>query len=274
MVRAHTAAKAAGIRIIVGCCLDLQDGPSILAYPTNLDGYSRLSHLLTTGNLRTEKGKCELYKKDVYAHKEGLLFAVIPPAKLNARFDYDEPFKQSLHEYQENLHGQLYLTAARSYQGDDVKKLYRLAELSDYYKIPLLATNDVHYHDTDRRQLQDILMCIREKTTIHAAGFLLHQNAERFLKPEKEMLRLFRQYPDAIARTQEIVNAYRFSLDELKYVYPQEITTEGRTPDQQLAHFVWQGAREKFGEAIPEKIKTSIEYELDFMKRKNYAAYF
>lgn len=274
VVRAHTAAKAAGIRIIVGCCLDLQDGPSILAYPTNLDGYSRLSHLLTTGNLRTEKGKCELYKKDVYAHKEGLLFAVIPPAKLNARFDYDEPFKQSLHEYQENLHGQLYLTAARSYQGDDVKKLYRLAELSDYYKIPLLATNDVHYHDTDRRQLQDILMCIREKTTIHAAGFLLHQNAERFLKPEKEMLRLFRQYPDAIARTQEIVNAYRFSLDELKYVYPQEITTEGRTPDQQLAHFVWQGAREKFGEAIPEKIKTSIEYELDFMKRKNYAAYF
>lgn len=274
VVRAHTAAKASGIRIIVGCCLDLKDGPSLLAYPTNLDAYSRLSHLLTTGNLRTEKGQCELYKKDVYAHKEGILFAVLPPSKLNTRFDYGDSFKKDLAEYRDHLPGQLYLTATRSYQGDDIKKLYRLAELSDQYHIPLLATNDVHYHDTNRRQLQDILTCIREKETIYNAGYLLCQNAERFLKPENEMLRLFRQYPDAIARTQEIVNTCRFSLDELKYVYPQEITTEGRTPQEQLAYHVWKGAAEKFGETIPEKIKSSIEFELDFMERKNYAAYF
>ncbi|MBX3253301.1 MAG: error-prone DNA polymerase [Chitinophagaceae bacterium] len=274
MVRAHTAAKASGIRIIVGCCLDLKDGPSLLAYPTNLDGYSRLSHLLTTGNLRTEKGKCELYAKDVYAHKEGILFAVVPPPQLNANFDYDDSFKRALQVYRDNLQGQIYLTATRSYQGDDIKKLYRLSELSDRYQIPLLATNDVHYHDADRRQLQDILTCIREKKIIYNAGYLLCQNAERFLKPEQEMLRLFRQYPDAIIRTQDIVSACTFSLDELKYVYPQEITSKGRTPDQQLAHFVWQGAKEKFGETIPEKIRKSIEYELDFMERKNYAAYF
>src|SRR5690606_35935022 len=88
VVRAHTAAKANGIRIIIGCCLDLKDGPSLLAYPTTIDAYSRLSHLLTTGNMRTEKGHCDLYKKDVYGHKEGLLFAVIPPARLNANFDF------------------------------------------------------------------------------------------------------------------------------------------------------------------------------------------
>ncbi|HVY73803.1 MAG TPA: error-prone DNA polymerase [Puia sp.] len=274
VVRAHTAAKASGIRIIVACCLDLKDGPSLLAYPTNLDAYSRLSQLLTTGNLRTEKGQCELYKEDVYAQKEGILFSVLPPPGLNAGFDYEDPFKQALREYQQNLTGQLYLAATRSYQGDDIKKLYRLAELSGLYQIPLLATNDVHYHDPDRRQLQDILTCIREKQTIYNAGYLLCQNAERFLKPEEEMLRLFRQYPAAIAGTQEIVNACRFSLDELKYVYPQEITTEGRTPQEQLAHFVWQGAHEKFGEAIPEKIRKSIEFELDFMERKHYAAYF
>jgi error-prone DNA polymerase len=274
VVRAHTAAKASGIRIIVGCCLDLKDGPSLLAYPTNLDGYSRLSHLLTTGNLRTEKGQCELYKKDVYDHKEGILFAVIPHTKLNEHFDYNDSFKQALEEYQQNLKGQLYLIATRLYRGDDIKKLYRLAELSDRYQIPLLATNDVHYHDVDRRQLQDILTCIREKQTIYNAGYLLCQNAERFLKPEKEMLRLFRQYPDAITRTQEIVSACRFSLDELKYVYPQEITTEGRTPQEQLAHYVRRGAHERFGENIPEKIKQSIAYELEFIGRKNYAAYF
>ncbi|WP_346237040.1 error-prone DNA polymerase [Niabella insulamsoli] len=274
VVRAHTAAKASGIRIIVGCCLDLQDGPSLLAYPTHIDAYARLSHLLTTGNLRTEKGKCLLYKQDVYAAKEGLLFAVVPPDQLNANFDYDASFKANLQEYNEHLKGRLYLTATRSYQGDDIKKLYRLAELSGHYKLPLLATNDVHYHNAERRKLQDILTCIREKKTIYNAGYLLRQNAERFLKPEKEMLRLFRQYGEAVAHTQEIVNACTFSLDELKYVYPQEITSEGRTPDQQLAYFTWQGAKEKFGEKIPEKILASIHYELDFIKRKNYAAYF
>lgn len=274
VVRAHTAAKTSGMRIIVGTCLDLQDGPSLLAYPTNIDAYGRLSHLLTTGNLRTEKGQCLLYKKDIYAHKEGILLAVVPPQKLNKDFDYDASFKSALAEYKSNLQGQIYLTATRSYQGDDIKKLYRLAELSDQYNIPLLATNDVHYHDADRRQLQDILTCTREKKTIYNAGYLLCQNAERFLKPEKEMLRLFRQYPEAIKSTQEITGACTFSLDELKYIYPQEITTGGRTPDEQLAYYVWQGAKERFGETIPEKIRSSIEYELDFMQRKNYAAYF
>ncbi|MCO5235902.1 MAG: error-prone DNA polymerase [Chitinophagaceae bacterium] len=274
VVRAHIAAKANGIRILVGCCLDLKDGPSLLAYPTNIDAYARLSHLLTTGNLRTEKGRCELYKKDVYAHKEGILFAVLPPPELNAQFDYNDSFKRVLEEYGNHLQGQLYLTATRSYQGDDIKKLYRLAALSGHYKMPLLATNDVYYHDPDRRQLQDILACIREKRTIYNAGYLLCRNAERFLKPEKEMLRLFRQYPDAIAHTQEIVDACSFSLDELKYVYPQEITTGGRTPDQQLAYFAWEGAKERFGEDIPQKIRESVEYELEFIGRKNYAAYF
>ncbi|MFT4092021.1 MAG: error-prone DNA polymerase [Niabella sp.] len=274
VVRAHVAAKAKGIRIIPACCLDLADGPSLLAYPTNKDAYSRLSSLLTTGNLRTEKGQCILYKKDVYAYKQGLLFAVIPPAQLNDLFDYEDAFKKNLEEYSKNLDGQLYLTTTRSYQGDDMKKLWRLSAMSEYYQLPLLATNDVYYHDAARRQLQDILTCTREKRTIYNAGYLLCQNAERFLKPQKEMQRLFRQYPHAIAHTQEIVKACHFSLDELKYIYPQELTSEGRTPQQQLAYFVWKGAKEKFGEKIPEKIQKSIEHELDFIERKNYSAYF
>ena len=98
----------------------------------------------------------------------------------------------------------------------------------------MVATNDVHYHEPARRQLQDIVTCIREKCTIHTAGYLLHPNAERYLKPQEEMQRLFRQYPDAILRTQEIAEACQFSLDELKYEYPEEITTEGRTPQEEL----------------------------------------
>jgi len=180
----------------------------------------------------------------------------------------------ALQEYRDNLRSALYLGISRSYQANDNKRMHRLWQLSDSLGIKLAATNDVHYHAPERRQLQDILTCIREKCTIHTAGFRLYQNAERYLKPADEMQRLFRLYPKALIATQEIADACRFSLDTLKYIYPEEITSGGRTPQEELVMLAWQGANEKFDNDIPEKIKEAIIYELDFMKRKNYASYF
>jgi error-prone DNA polymerase len=274
IVRGHVAAKAAKIRIIPACRLDLLDGPSLLAYPTNREAYSRLSGLLTVGNLRAEKGDCHLYKKDVYEHAEGLKFIVIPPAALNEHFEFEAEFKSHLQEYRKALGHELYIAVSRSYQGDDSKKIYRLSQLSEQLDIPMAVTNDVHYHEPARRQLQDILTCVREKCTIQNAGFRLHQNAERHLKPIEEMHRLFRHYPDALQNAQDIADACSFSLDELKYVYPEEVTSEGRTPQQELVHLAWEGAKERYPEGIPEKVKASIAYELGFMEKKNYASYF
>lgn len=274
IVRAHIAARGKDIRIIPACRLDLLDGPALLAYPVNKEAYSRLSALLTKGNLRAEKGQCHLYKKDVYEHAAGVLFIVVPPSVLNARFDFDPEFKEALCDYKQALGNTLYIAATRSYTGNDSKKLFRIAQLSDQLHIPMVATNDVCYHNPQRRELQDILTCVREKCTIYNAGYRLNQNAERFLKPEKEMRRLFRLYPDAIARTQDIAHACRFSLDSLKYIYPEELTSEGRTPQEELVHLTWQGAKERFGDHIPEKIVKTIHEELDFMERKNYASYF
>src|SRR5690606_11277941 len=141
-------------------------------------------------------------------------------------------FLQQVEEYREAFGGAVYLGATRAYRGDDSKKLFRLHQLAGRLDMPLVALGDVHYHDPGRRELHDVLTCIREKCTIHNAGFRLHQNAERHLKPIGEMQRLFRQYPDAIACTQEIARACRFSLDELEYVYPHELTSGGRTPQQ------------------------------------------
>ena len=168
----------------------------------------------------------------------------------------------------------LYLAASRIYCGDDAKQLFRIHQLSNELHIPMVATNDVHYHHPIRRELQDVVTCIREKCTIYNAGFRLHPNAERYLKPMDEMVRLFRQYPDAMHHTQEIAEACKFSLDELKYEYPKEITSEGRTPQEELTFLTWQGAKELFGERIPEKIKANIKHELAFMKEMNYAEYF
>lgn len=274
IVRAHAAAKKAGIRIIVGVRLDLLDGPSLLAYPTNKAAYSGLSNLLTLGNGRAEKGKCHLYKSDVYKLAKGVKFIVVPPDKLNEAFGFEQVFEDALKEYRLTIGRDLYISVLRRYHGEDGKHLYRLMQLSKKLNIPIVATNDVHYHTPVRRQLQDVITCIREKCTIYNAGFLLHQNAERYLKPADEMSRLFRQYPEAIERTEELAEACCFSLDELKYEYPEEITSKGRTPQEELTSLAWEGAKEKYGENIPEKTKGAIKYELDFIEKMNYAAYF
>lgn len=274
IVRAHAAAKKKDIRLIVGCRLDLLDGLSLLAYPTDKNAYSRLTSLLTTGNMRAEKGDCHLYKKDVYGHAKGIKFIVIPPDVLNNQFEFDPSFENALKEYRDVFGNNLYIAASRRYNGDDNKQLFRLAQLSNHLQIPMVAANDVHYHHPARRQLQDVVTCIREKCTIYTAGFRLLPNAERHLKPINEMSRLFRQYPDAIRRTQEIAEACTFSLDELKYEYPEEITSEGRTPQEELTFLAYQGAQELFGEDVSQKIIDTINYELDFIERMNYAPYF
>ncbi|MCF0071131.1 error-prone DNA polymerase [Dyadobacter sp. CY261] len=274
IVRAHAATKNKDFRIIPACRLDLRDGPSLLAYPTDQDAYSRLSSLLTEGNLRTEKGKCDLFKADIYRNATGIKFIAVAPSALNESFDFDPVFARNLKEYREKLGTDLYLSAVRSYQGDDMKKLYRLDQLSKRLHIPLIATNDVHYHNLERRELQDVLTCVREKCTIYNAGYRLHENAERYLKPDAEMQRLFSKYSEAIARTQEIVDACQFSLSSLKYVYPEELTTEGRTPLEELEYLIDKKTKEKYRNDIPKKIAAAIKHELKFIKKMNYAPYF
>lgn len=274
IVRAHVAAKLKDIRLIPGCRLDLIDGPGLLAYPTNQEAYSLLSGLLTLGNRRAEKGQCFLYKADVYQHSKGIKFIAIPPPVLTENFEFEANYLHEVREYREAFGTELYLAAVRSYLGDDQKRFYRLSRLSAEMGVPLVATNDVYYHEPARRELQDVLTCVREKCTIQSAGFRLHQNAERHLKPIEEMLRLFRQYPEAIENAIEIAEACQFSLSSLKYVYPEELTTEGRTPMEELHVLTWEGAKEKFGETIPKKVEDQIVEELTFMKKKDLASYF
>lgn len=274
VVRAHSVAKQNGMRALIGTRLDLEDGPSLLAYPTNKAAYSRLSNLLTVGNLRTQKGECQLFKQDVYDHCAGIKLIVIPPLYLNDNFSFGTEFENHLNEYKKAFGRNLYIAASFYYLGQDHKRLHALSRLGSKYFIPLVATNDVHYHDPKRRKLQDALTCVREKCTVQTAGYKLHANAERHLKSVDEMIRLFKDYPSALKKTVEIAKACQFSLDELKYEYPHELTTDGRTAFEELEYLTWQGAKERFGDSIPDKIRTNIEGELAFVKEVNYAPYF
>ncbi|RZM26587.1 MAG: DNA polymerase III subunit alpha [Pedobacter sp.] len=274
IVRAHAAARDHNISIIPACRIDLLDGPSLLAYPTNREAYGNLSALLTKGNLRAEKGKCHLHKADVYEHANGMLFTLLSPKKLNRRFSFEDAFMKDAAEYKEALGDQLFMSATRSYLGNDDKLIFRIRQLSQKYQIPVVATNNIHYHDPSRRELQDILTCVREKCTIQQAGSRLHQNAERFMKPVAEMQRLFREYPEAIRNTAVIAESCTFSLDELKYEYPVEINKSGRSPLEELEYLTWKGAHEFYGKLIPDKVVNMIHHEMEFVKKMDYANYF
>jgi len=274
IVRAHAAAREKEISIIPACRLDLLDGPSLLAYPTDRESYGRLSALLTLGNMRAEKGSCHISREDVYAHSSGIIFTVVMPDQLNRRFEFENDFISAVSEYREAFGDQLYLSATRSYMGNDDKLIFQISQLSARFNTPVVATGDVHYHDPSRRELQDVLTCVREKCTIKEAGFRLHQNAERYMKPEEEMKRLFRKYPSAIKNTLIISEACNFSLDELKYVYPEEINKSGRSPLEELEHLTWNGAHAFYGEVIPEKVVRMVHHEMEFVKKMDYANYF
>ena len=142
------------------------------------------------------------------------------------------------------------------YAGDDAERLApaRRARRAPPAPRPL-ATNDVHYHHPDRRPLQDVVTCIREHARIAEAAPLLFANAERHLKPPAEMARLFRDYPQALESSLEILERCRFSLDELAYDYPVQDSYDGRTPDQELARRAWAGAAERYPDHLPEKVE-------------------
>ncbi|WDF67203.1 error-prone DNA polymerase [Sphingobacterium oryzagri] len=274
IVRAHVAAKKQRIRLIVGCRLDFVDCSSLLVYPQDRAGYATLCALLSTGNLRAEKGSCLLYKHDLETHREGLIFIAVPPDVLRPDFTLPTAYVDDMHYYENLLAGQLYLGASRLYHGDDHKRLFRIEALANHLALPMVALGDVHCHDLARRELLDVLTCVREKCTIQQAGYLLHANAERYLKPVEEVERLFRNYPEALANSLAIADVCRFSLDELTYVYPEELTSEGRTPQEELEKLVWEGAKRQFEEGIPEGYEQQIKMELEFIARKNYPSYF
>jgi error-prone DNA polymerase len=167
-----------------------------------------------------------------------------------------------------------HLAASYLYRGDDIARIERLDALVRAHGLGILATNDVHYHAPDRRALQDVMTAIRHKTTVAAAGHLLHPNAERHLKSPQQMQRLFARWPHAIAAAREVADRCRFSLDELRYEYPEEIYPDGQTPQTFLESEVWKGAGRRYPEGVPESVRQTLARELELIARLDLARYF
>jgi error-prone DNA polymerase len=268
VVRAHVAAKEAGIRLLVGARLVTTDGFDAVCYPTDRDAYGRLTRVLTTGNRRAIKGQCHISFEEILTASEGQMFIVLPPPALDALF------AQRLSILAKTASGRTHLGASFHYRGNEHRRLGELAELAASSGVSLVATNDVLYHHSERRQLADALTCIREKCTIAEGGYRLEANAERYAKSGAEMARLFAQYPAAVTQTLEIAKLVRFSLDDLRYEYPDEPVPSGKTAQAHLEDLTWAHARERYSESIPDKVRGLLQKELALIAKLDYARYF
>jgi len=268
VVRAHIAAKEHGLKLLVGARLDLVCGLSLICYPETRAAYGRLSALISKGKMKAPKGECHLTLEDVMEASEAQCFIVIPPE------DLDAAFEALLARLGAGWPGRVWLAAAWRYRGRDRERIARLDALGRRAGVPIVAVNDVLYHAPERRPLQDVMSCIREHCTIEEAGFRLEPHSERHLKSPAEMARLFAGFEAAIARTQIIAARCTFSLDELRYEYPDEPVPPGSTPQAHLEYLSWKGADWRYPHGVPDKVKALLEKELALIAELDYAAYF
>ncbi|WP_068312838.1 error-prone DNA polymerase [Polycladidibacter hongkongensis] len=273
IVRLHVACREAKVRAVTGCRLAFQDDtPDIVVWPQNRAGYGQLCQLLSTGNRRAPKGQCFLRLDDLLALHEGLSLAVLP--SFTQLLSEGSAVERPLEHLQARFGKAVRLAAVLDYGKADRRKLERLLRLSDRCTVPLLASNDVLYHEAARRPLQDVLSCIRLHTTLQSAGKQLEANSERHLKDTEQMQELFQAYPPAVQESQKLLDEIEFSLDELRYEYPQERYASGLTAQDELTRLAWVGARERYGAEVPDKVRKAICHELHLIGTLEYAPYF
>jgi error-prone DNA polymerase len=265
IVRAHIAAKEYGLKeLIIGSEFRLSESLKLVALAQNRRGYARLCRLITEGRRAAEKGS---YRLQPAAFADGLpdcLMLWIPDNRLLL----DDNDRWIL----EAFRGRLWIAVEQLADGLERERLLRLQSLGLTLHLPLVASGDVHMHCRERRALQDTVTAIRLGTTLDRAGFALYPNGERYLRSRKRLATI---YPAELRQqTLRIAGMIDFSLDELRYEYPDELVPAGETPASHLRKLSEEGMRRRWPEGVPVKVRTLVEHELELIRSLEYEAYF
>ena len=267
IVRAHEAVQklppGSALRLIIGTEITLEGGLRLVLLATDRASYGHLCMLITCGRMRVEKGRYRLTRDDLNEGLPGCLALLVPglqPDPEHARFLAERFARRAW-------------VAAELFCGpSDRSRLAQLRDLANSAGLPLVAAGDVHMHVRSRRPLQDALTAIRLGIPVHQAGYALHPNSERHLRTR---LRLARIYPpQLLAETTCIAERCQFSLEELKYEYPDEIVPAGHTPATYLRELTEQGLRRRFPLGVTEKVRLQVEKELALISELKYEPFF
>jgi error-prone DNA polymerase len=263
VVRAHVAAKACGMKLIVGSEIRFTDGPSIVLLATNRTGYGNLSELITQGRRKDIKGRYSLALSDIRNGLPGCLALLLPDPL---------PTLAQAQQIAAAFPDSSWLAVELFRAADDAERLSKLSELGAAAGLPLVAAGDVHMHVAQRRVLQDTLTAIRLCVPVFEAGAALYPNGERHLRNPADLARIYPQ--ELLEQTLIVAERCQFSLDELRYDYPEELVPPGVTAISHLRHLTEEGLVQRFPQGVPDKVQAQVEYELALIAELKYEPYF
>lgn len=274
IVRAHQEAKACGIKLIVGSRFRVHlsaaeddtagTTANLILLARNKAAYSEISALITRSRRRAVKGEYQLHGRDLERISRCALAIWIPLYHTN---DHAHGlYLKSL------FSGRLWVSCSLHQQDHDGSRYHALYQLAESLDLPMVATNDVHMHKAARQPLQDVLTAIRLKTPVAQLGQKRFPNAERYLRPRSRLREI---YPPALLdESIHIANLCEFSLDELRYQYPQETVPKDVSATDYLRRLVDQGASIRWPEGTPGAVITLLQSELSLIAELQYEYYF
>ena len=271
VVRAHVAAKDVGLHLLIGAEIIPDDSLPAVLLATDRASYGRLARLITCGRRRASKGDCQILFSDIAEHADGLLAAVVTTGQQSTKAT---SLGSQLARYREAFGDRCYALLECCYGPDDEQYLIRTSRAAHQARVPMVAANDVHYHQPSRKALEDVLIAIRVGGPVSQVQEHLFPNQERYLKSPAQMAELFAGVPETVLRTVELAQRCTFSLDELRYEYPEELCPGGSSPIEYLSQLAWQGAQKRYPTGVPDKVRGLLEHELRLIEELHYEAYF
>ena len=283
--RFFSTCREEGVRPIIGAELTMADGSVLPLLVETRVGYQNLCRLITRAQLRGEKNRSEVRWEELgefsaglvalTGDEEGPLVRALHP-KGSRRRTIPPPSPSSILDRLIAVFGRthVFVEIQRHLQRGEDRLVLELATLAQMHRLSLLATNGVLYAAARGRPVLDVFSCIRHHTHLDAAGRLLATNAERFLKPPVQMAALFPDFPEAIANTVHLAERLQFTLDDLGYQFPVYPTPAGASMDEVLRQQAFAGARNRYGNQIPQKVFRQLERELQIIEKLGFAGYF
>src|SRR5882672_8970065 len=268
VVRAHVAAKKHGLPLIIGTELTCIDALKLVALATDRASYGAMSRLISRARRAHVKGRYALARADLEGALDGCLIIWLPHAGRGSPQPHDEDGRW----LRERFPGRLWIGVELLTGGFDMRRLELLEALGKALDLPRVAAGDVHMHRRSRRALQDVLTAIRLGKPLQAAGYAVFPNGERCLRP---MQRLRELYPaPLLAQTLKIAERCSFSLEELRYEYPEEIVPAGATPGSHLHALTMQGCAQRWPAGVPPAVRANIEHELRLIAELKFEPFF
>ncbi len=272
-VRAHTTAKELGLPFLIGSEVQLDEGPTLVLWPINRQGYGRLCRLITRGRARTEKGEYQITWQDVCELNDDIMSGVV--ATNSQDLGSHEQFTRFLSgPFRDVFHDRGYLLCELHSGVDDHSVLDQMQSLAKQTNNRLVASGNVHYHEAKRMLVHDCITAIRNGTTIDCIHRERFSNSQHHLRSQEELKKVYKNCPEAIERTVEIVDRCNFSLDELRYEYPEEIAPTGMQQVEHLKRLTWEGAKKRWPAGVPNRVIELLKQEMQIIEELQYEAYF